>query len=402
MQRKYAIALGALFTSLIEGCVARVTAGSDEDSGDTSGSEGSTGDPSASSTSTSGPNSTSTSGPYTSSTTDPTVDPCEPFFSETTVEAALVAGYGLGEALPQELCTDLCTTELFYDEIQGCVLVDLDYEPDTSDGTTGGGGGTTGEDEGGPTGDATSVDPSGATTVGDTTGSDDTATIECTYVSYCGEGGRRSAGLVSRGDCECDDDVARWFASMAHSEAASVTSFLRLQDELARHGAPEELRARLWDAARDEVRHARAMRRLARGKGVEPKHPEHVKIDARDLEAIARENAVEGCVAETWSALLCAWQARHCKSPELAEIMREIAADETRHAELAWAIDAWARARLDEDARQRIDASRRDAAQRLVAMASELGGNGMREELGLPRPSAARTLASGLQAALWA
>lgn len=382
MQRKYAVAMGALFTALIEGCVARIPVGSDEDSGDESDSGSESGD--ATGTSTSGPNTTSTSGPMTSTSgpdtwpttdpsTDPTSDPCGDEFVETSeIDASLVAGYDVGQSLPLDVCTAVCMSEQYYDDIESCVLTGLQVDSETSEGTS--------SDSGG----------------------DATATVECTYFAYCGEGGRRSAGLVSRGDCESDDGVAAWFASMAHSEAASVTSFLRLQEELAEHGAPAELRSRLWEAARDEVRHARAMRRLARSKGVEPRTPEHVKVDARDLEAIARENAVEGCVAETWSALLCAWQARHCPSPELAEILRGIAADETRHAELAWAIDAWARARLDEAACARIDAARREAAQRLVAMASELGGIGMRDQLGLPRPAAARTLATGLSAALWA
>ncbi|HWB77343.1 MAG TPA: ferritin-like domain-containing protein [Nannocystaceae bacterium] len=388
MQRKYAVAMGALFTALIEGCVARVPVGSDEDSGDESESGESSAD--ATGTSTSGPNTSSTSGPMTSTsgpdtwptTTDPTIDPtsnpCGDSFDETSeIDASLVAGYDVGQSLPLDICTMVCMSEQYYDDIQSCVLTGLEVDSQTSEGDTG----------------------EGSTTE---SGGDRTATVECTYFAYCGEGGRRSAGLVSRGDCESSDGVAAWFASMAHSEAASVTSFLRLQEELAEHGAPAELRARLWEAARDEVRHARAMRRLARENGVEPKTPEHVKIDARDLEAIARENAVEGCVAETWSALLCAWQARHCPSPELAEILRGIADDETRHAELAWAIDAWARARLDDDACARIDVARREAAEKLVAMASELGGLGMRDALGLPAPKAARTLASGLQAALWA
>jgi hypothetical protein len=409
MHRKYAIALGSLFSALIEGCVAREPVGSEGESGDESESGGSSGDASVSTTvtssSTSGPM-TSTSGPDTYPTTDPstdpTTDPCgDPFTEISETDRALVDGYDVGQMLPLDVCAMVCTTEMYYDDIEECVLTGIEVDPDPSDTASGTGDeGTTAQDGGGTTADGTTIDP----TSGSTTGSsgDGTATVLCTYFVYCGEGGRRSAGLVSRGECESNDDVAAWFASMAHSEAASVTSFLRLQEELARHGAPTELRARLWDAARDEVRHARAMRRLARDKGIEPKHPEHVKVDARDLEALARENAVEGCVAETWSALLCAWQARHCKSAELAEILRGIAEDETRHAELAWAIDAWARARLDDDACDRIDAARREAAQRLVAIASELGGLGMRDALGLPRPAAARTLASGLQAALWA
>ncbi len=66
----------------------------------------------------------------------------------------------------------------------------------------------------------------------------------------------------------------------------------------------------------------------------------------RSLAALARENAVEGCVRETWAALLAAYQAMSAEDPAFRALMAEVAVDERRHAELAWAIDAWARTRL--------------------------------------------------------
>ncbi len=412
MQRKVGIALGSLFTALIEGCVGREPLGETGGSGESDSSGGSEGSTSMTSEASTGP----------LTTTDSDIPPCngpEMWTDTVEIDRALVDGYDVGATLPQELCATICTSDRIFDSVTGCVLTgaEVDPDPSTSDGTTGDGttgDGTTGD---GTTGDATTgvvtTSPTSAEDSGDEGGGPGTgtatdgdvpnATVDCTFVfDTCAEGGRRSAELVTRGDCDTIDPIAGWYARMAHSEAASVTSFLRLQVELRRHGAPPELLARLWSAARDEVRHARAMRRLARARDVEPTRPRHEPRSDRTLEELARENAVEGCVAETWSALLCAWQARHCPSRELAEILRGIATDETRHAELAWEIDAWVRARLDADARARVDAARRDAAARLVAKADTEGGEPVRAELGLPRPAAARTLADGLRAALWA
>jgi hypothetical protein len=58
---------------------------------------------------------------------------------------------------------------------------------------------------------------------------------------------------------------------------------------------------------------------------------------ARSLEELAVENAVEGCVRETYGALTAIWQARTAKDPSVAAAVRRIARDETRHAALSWA-----------------------------------------------------------------
>ena len=50
---------------------------------------------------------------------------------------------------------------------------------------------------------------------------------------------------------------------------------------------------------------------------------------------IARENAEEGCVRETFGALLAAHQAAYACDPEVREVMTRIAGDELRHAALA-------------------------------------------------------------------
>ncbi len=50
---------------------------------------------------------------------------------------------------------------------------------------------------------------------------------------------------------------------------------------------------------------------------------------------------LEGCLGETRAALEARVAADHCRSPELAAMLRELAADEARHAALAWRFVAW-------------------------------------------------------------
>jgi hypothetical protein len=83
---------------------------------------------------------------------------------------------------------------------------------------------------------------------------------------------------------------------MAHDEAASVHAFTRMQCELERFGAPSTLVRAAARSSGDEKRHARMMAHWARSFGGVAPAPRVRKPRARKLEAIARENAVEGCV----------------------------------------------------------------------------------------------------------
>jgi hypothetical protein len=203
--------------------------------------------------------------------------------------------------------------------------------------------------------------------------------LTCRVLFLCE--GRRPEGLLSDGTVE----------------AASVPAFERLAEELEAHGAPERLVRAARSAAGDEVRHARAMELLARRHGaplpevrVEPFRP-------RSLEALALENAIEGCVRETYGALLSGWQARTAGDAEVRHVMGPIAEEELRHAELSWALDAWAARRLDAEARARVREARHEA---LRTLEREVEEQVTPEELvqvaGLPSREAARELLRGL------
>jgi hypothetical protein len=219
-------------------------------------------------------------------------------------------------------------------------------------------------------------------------------TLECSTGKVgCGPGpGRRPAGLAPAPPRAARDVVGAWLADAARLEAASVDAFRRLARELAARGAPRALVRAAERSARDEIRHARVTTRLARRRGA---HPAPVAIErpaaSRSLEAIAVENAVEGCVRESFAALFATHQASHAASADLAREMRRIARDETRHAALAWSVSGWVRSRLSPDERARVASAMRAAIADLRREArrvpEELG-----REVGLAHGEAAAAL----------
>lgn len=60
----------------------------------------------------------------------------------------------------------------------------------------------------------------------------------------------------------------------------------------------------------------------------------------RALDEILRENVLEGCVNETYSAVVATHQADHAPSDRLRAVFRAIAADERAHAALSYRIHA--------------------------------------------------------------
>ena len=176
------------------------------------------------------------------------------------------------------------------------------------------------------------------------------------------------------------------------------TAFRKLRSELSAHGAPRFLIRAAERAARDEIRHARMARALARRHGGVWRAPIVTDTAPRDVEAIATENAVEGCVRETFGAVLATWQARAAKDASIRATMERIARDETRHAVLAHNVDAWIIKKLDRTARGRVQRARQLAFEGLVTTCGELDCK-TRAALGLPTGSETRQLATRMAAA---
>jgi hypothetical protein len=220
--------------------------------------------------------------------------------------------------------------------------------------------------------------------------------MDCPMPGYTG--GRRPAGLRRPRRFGRVDVVGAHFARMAHMEAASVEAFRRLGRELVAHGAPAHLIGAARAAVDDERRHARMVGRLARRRGVTPPPVEIAAQPLRSLEAIALENAVEGCVMETWGAVEATWQARAAHDPLVRAVMGRLSSDETRHAELAFAVARWAEPRLDGRARARVRAARKRALERLARRIARQPPPALIALAGLPPRGAARQMAAQLGA----
>ncbi len=218
--------------------------------------------------------------------------------------------------------------------------------------------------------------------------------------------GRRPAGLVltepglaPRGGAAAE--VGAWFARVSQLEAASVHAFRVLHDELAHHGAPRSLLRAAKRAARDEIRHAAATARVARRHGVSVP-PVHVtRGPVRSLLAIARENATEGCVRETYGAVEASLQASRARDPEIAQLLARIARDELRHAELAWRVASWLRRRLTAGERADVASAVREAASELAEEATRRVSPALRDLVGAPAPAVASGAVARLDAELW-
>jgi hypothetical protein len=211
-------------------------------------------------------------------------------------------------------------------------------------------------------------------------------TLNCaTALPGCQPGvGRRPSGLARARVKRQRDAVGTTLAEMAHLEAASVHAFRRLEAELTALGAPGSLVATARRSARDEVRHARVTSQLARRRGCAPSR---VVVSPapqrRSLDDFAVENAVEGCVRESFGALVATHQAEHARDPGVKRAMRTIARDETRHAALAWAVARWLAPQLDARGRARV---RRSIARAVESLRCEITMTPVEVagELGLP------------------
>ena len=160
--------------------------------------------------------------------------------------------------------------------------------------------------------------------------------------------------------------------------------------------------ARTRAAAKDEVRHARVTRVLARRRGAVTAKAVVGEAPRPSLARVALENAVEGCVRETYGALLATWQAAHAGDARIRKAMTRIAEDETRHAALSWDIHAWALGKLSLSARARVEGARREAARELLREIAAEPAPAVVREAGAPPAHVATALARSLERALLA
>ncbi|MBK7401983.1 MAG: hypothetical protein IPJ34_38485 [Myxococcales bacterium] len=218
--------------------------------------------------------------------------------------------------------------------------------------------------------------------------------VECTQIYYCE--GRLPAALLDAPPGR--PDVATHFASAAFLEAAAIDAFRLLARELVVHGAPRRLVEAARRARRDEIRHARTMRALARRHGAHHVRPPRVgESPVRELVAIAVENAIEGCVRETWGAALAWFQATHAADPIVRSAMARIARDETQHAALGWSLHHWAMTRLPAAQRAEVARALEGARAALHLAVATVPDQDIRHRLGLPDATQAAALVRAVE-----
>jgi hypothetical protein len=218
------------------------------------------------------------------------------------------------------------------------------------------------------------IDPSGELTE---TAND---TLQCVTFSC----GRRPAGLVATPRTSFGSPLGRFLADSARLEAASVPAFLALRDELQAHGAPAELRGSAVLAALEEISHARLTARLARQYGSFVRDPVVTPRAVRSLREVAIENATEGCVRETYGAMVAQRQAASAQNPFVRAAFERIAVDEARHSALSWEVDAWAQRRLGRHDRAQLSTARREAVATLERQLQTESSAALQRDAGLP------------------
>jgi hypothetical protein len=171
-----------------------------------------------------------------------------------------------------------------------------------------------------------------------------TAELCARYSDWCrGGAGPRIDDLSP----EMREALASAWARDALYEHASVASFGRFALALMALGAPADLVRAAHEAALDEVRHAELCFALASAYRGAPQSPGPLPIPAsievaRDLAELAVSTAIEGCIGETIAAMVAEEQHARAEDPQVRAALASIAADEARHAELAWRSVAWA------------------------------------------------------------
>lgn len=205
--------------------------------------------------------------------------------------------------------------------------------------------------------------------------------------------GRRPTGLVESAPLVLGPSAGDLFATMSLHAAASVRAYRQLGRELAAHGAPRTLRDRVRRATWDAIRHTRFADGLSLRFESEPARPMVHARRIRTLAQLAKDNAVEGCVREAWSAALALWQAEYARAPLVREAMRDFAHDKMRHAQLAWDIHRWAIGRIDENEVAAVDEASRRAIARIFRAPVPFLSPATQRTVGLPEPKTAKALA---------
>jgi hypothetical protein len=157
------------------------------------------------------------------------------------------------------------------------------------------------------------------------------------------------------------DALARHWSRLGQLEHASIAAFARFSLQLLSLGAPPELVEQCTQALADETAHTKLCFQLASAYAGRPLGPGKLDIDGSlagsSLEEIVDLVIAEGCFGETGAALEALEAADAASDPVIRAAYAQIAADEQRHAELAFRFVRWALEQSPHDVRERISSA---------------------------------------------
>ena len=187
--------------------------------------------------------------------------------------------------------------------------------------------------------------------------------------------------------------AAQWREN-GRTEHASVAAFARLALDLVSLGAPPRLMADANRDALDEIRHAElcfGMARALDGRAISPglfpaASRARTLLPSRTLALaqLAVDSLVDGALHEGTSARVIARLARGCEDPATRAMLREIAADESRHAAHGWDVVEWCLAEGGAPVAAALRGAARVIPMTLRYSASPEASNGAWERHGIP------------------
>ncbi len=186
-------------------------------------------------------------------------------------------------------------------------------------------------------------------------------------------------------------------------EGVAVKAFERLALELKAYDAPLFLMDAIDTAIQDEKRHFQLFQDLAGSLGIT-----QISVDfeidryaVRTLLEIGIENAIEGCVGESFAALENLYQSECAQEMKIRVLHQQIVEDEIAHAELSWAIHDWILKQLPAHEQMILKDQLRLAVDQQVYAKQPVLSEEMRRYLGLTDARIYGILVDQLNGLLW-
>lgn len=195
--------------------------------------------------------------------------------------------------------------------------------------------------------------------------------------------------------------LGHYFAEIASMETAAVTAFRFLVQELEAYQAPNALIQMAREAIQEEIGHAEMTRLLAQAYDTAVPAVIIDDFKLRSLFEIALDNAVEGCVNETFAAASGYWQQQFAEHPVFKAVIGHITDEESKHATLSWAIHEWVMPQLTSAQQLAIHHAQADAINQLEQTWLTKEDPRVRVAVGLPEAQEALSLLRELKTHLW-